>query len=313
MQFAPSLSKDTTEKRALVKKLKSIITILGIAGLTLFISGCKLTLLDPKGMVAAHEKELLVNATLLMLIVVIPVILINFWFVWRYRVGNKKAKYRPEEHDNPAIEIVCWAIPIIIIAILATMTWISTHRLDPYRKLSIKGQPITIQAIALNWKWLFIYPKQRIATINYLQIPVNRQIQFQITSDAPMNSLAIPRLAGQIYAMGGMRTQLHLVANEPGVYRGFSSNYSGDGFSGMHFKVHATSNREFLAWVRKARKSPKKLTIARYGKLMQNSENNPVETFSGVANKLFDKVILKYLRPNVKGMKTAEEQRLAKG
>lgn len=295
----------------MVKKLKPILYILVTLGFTIFLSSCKLALLDPKGMIAASEKELMIDATVLMLIVVIPVILITFWFSWRYRASNKKATYRPNDHHSTAIEVVCWTIPIIIIAILGTMTWISSHKLDPYKKLNIPGKPLIVQAVALNWKWLFIYPNKKIATINYVQIPVDRQVQFQITSDAPMNSFAIPRLAGQIYAMGGMRTRLHLVGNEIGVYRGLSTNFSGGGFADMHFKVHVTSEKDFDAWVHKTQRAPKKLTIAEYSKLMHNSTNNPVQFFSHVTDGLFNKVIGKYLKPNVKGMKTAEELQLA--
>jgi cytochrome o ubiquinol oxidase subunit 2 len=305
------LNKFTERDLITVKKFKAILSVFGVISAALLLSGCKLALLDPKGIIAASEKQLMIDATLLMLIVVIPVILITFWFVWRYRASNKNATYRPDDHHSTAIEVVCWAIPCIIILILGTMTWISSHRLDPYRPLKMAGKPITIQAIALNWKWLFIYPDQKIATINYVQIPVNRQIRFLITSDAPMNSLLIPRLAGQIYAMGGMRTQLHLAANQIGVYRGFSSNFSGGGFSGMHFKVHVTSQQDYNAWVNKTKRSPQKLTIKEYNKLMQDSENNPVQFFSGVANNLFKNVIMKYMMPNVKGMYTVEEQRAA--
>lgn len=296
-----------------MKKFKTIFFALLATGLTLLLSSCKLALLDPKGIIAASEKELMVDATLLMLVVVIPVILITFWFAWRYRASNKKGTYRPDQHDNSTIEIICWIIPCIIIAILGTMTWISSHRLDPYRPLDMKGKPVVIQAISLNWKWMFIYPNKKIATINYVQIPVNRQVKIYITSDAPMNSLEIPRLAGQIYAMGGMRTQLHLAANTIGVYDGLSTNFSGGGFSGMHFKVHVTSEKDYNAWVSKTQQSPNKLTLVEYNKLMQDSENNPVEFFSGVADGLFEKVIMKYMMPHVKGMYTIEEERAAKG
>lgn len=296
-----------------MKKLKTILLTLVTAGLTLLLTSCKFALLDPKGIIAASEKELMIDSTLLMLIVVIPVILITFWFAWRYRATRKNGTYRPDQHDNSMIEVVCWAIPCVIIAILGTMTWISSHRLDPYRPLDMKGKPVVIQAISLNWKWMFIYPNKKIATINYVQIPVNRQVKIYITSDAPMNSLEIPRLAGQIYSMGGMRTQLHLAANTIGVYRGLSTNFSGGGFAGMHFKVHVTSEKDYKAWVHKTQRAPKKLTLVEYNKLMQNSENNPPEFFSGVANNLFEKVIMKYMKPHVKGMYTIEEERAAKG
>jgi cytochrome o ubiquinol oxidase subunit 2 len=285
-------------------KLRHFLSILFIAITTLLLASCShLAMLDPKGMIAASEKKLLIDATLLMLVVVIPVILITFYFAWRYRASNKKATYRPNDAHSVPIEIVCWTIPIIIVAILGVMTWVSSHKLDPYRPIAGKGKPITIQAISLNWKWLFIYPNKHIATVNYLQIPVGHQIRFLITSDAPMNSLEIPRLAGQIYAMGGMRTQLHLVADEKGVYRGFSANYSGAGFAGMHFKVHVTSIGDYNRWVKKTQAAPKKLSLATYNQLMKDSENNPVAYYSHVEPKLFEKVLMKFTKP-MPGMDT---------
>lgn len=266
--------------------------------ITMFmLAGCKLDILNPKGTIAAGERTLLINATLLMLIVVIPVILLNFWFAWRYRASNKAATYKPDEHHNTMIEAVCWLIPIIIIGILAVMTWISTHQLDPYRPLDKPGKPLTIQAIALNWKWLFIYPEENIASVNYMQIPLHRQVKLLITADAPMNSLEIPQLAGQIYAMGGMQTKLHFDANAIGTYRGLSTNYSGDGFAGMHFKVQATSARDYQAWVRDIKTSPMALTKTVYAQLAKDSENNPVTYYSSVSKHLFQDVIHQFMKP----------------
>lgn len=265
-----------------------------------FLGGCKLAILDPKGIIAASEKHLLVDATLLMLIVVIPVIIINLVFAWKYRASNNNAKYTPNWGHSNIIEVICWTIPCIIIGILAVMTWTSTHKLDPYRPLDMKAKVLTIEAIALDWKWLFIYPKQRIATVNYVQIPVDVPIRFLVTSDAPMNSLEIPQLAGQIYAMTGMRTKLNLVANHPGSYVGLSTNFSGDGFSSMRFIVKATSKEKFDQWVAFAQHSPNKLTQFTYHHLELPSENNRIEYFSKTVPHLFNKVIMKYMDPSIK-------------
>ena len=181
----------------MIKRRHVILTVLTL-GLTLLLTGCKLALLDPKGVIAASEKQLLIDATLLMLIIVIPVILISWCFAWRYRASNKKATYRPDEAHNNIIEFFCWLVPCIIIIVLGIMTWRSTHELDPYRPLQSTQKTLTIQVISLDWKWLFIYPEQNIATVNFVQIPVNTPVQFLLTSDAPMNSFELPQLAGQI-------------------------------------------------------------------------------------------------------------------
>jgi len=282
-----------------MKKLRVFLLL----GLITLLTGCKMAILNPKGQIATSEMHLLVGSTILMLVVVIPVIILSFVIPWRYRATNTKAKYTPDWCDSVMLEIIWWSIPCIIIIILATATWIMTHRLDPYRPLAGKEKPLTIQAIALDWKWLFIYPDQHIATVNYLQIPVNKPIRFYITSDAPMNSLEIPQLAGQIYAMTGMRTTLHFNATSPGIYRGLSTNYSGPGFSAMHFKVKATSTKEFNKWVKALQQKPKQLTMTAYNKLVKPSRANPVEYFSSPTNNLFNKVIMKYMGPDMPSMK----------
>lgn len=282
-----------------MKKLRFFL----LPGLVVLLSGCKMAILQRKGQIAASEMHLLVGATILMLLVVIPVIILSFVIPWRYRANNTKAKYTPEWADSVLLEIVWWSIPCAIIIVLATATWIMTHRLDPYRPLASKEKPITIQAIALDWKWLFIYPNKHFATINYVQIPVDVPVRFYITSDAPMNSLEIPQLAGQIYAMTGMRTTLYLNANTPGTYRGLSTNFSGNGFASMTFTVKATSRRQFDEWVKMTQQAPKKLTMAAYTNLVKPSENNPVEYFSSPTKNLFNIVLMKYMGADMPAMK----------
>ncbi len=280
-----------------MKTHRRILCLLSVLGATLLLSSCKLALLDPKGPIAASEARLLIESTLLMLLVVIPVIVMSWYFAWHYRASNKKATYAPDEHDSTKIEIVCWTIPCIIIAILSYLTWVYSHKLDPYRPLDVPGKTLTIQAVSLEWKWLFIYPNEKIATVNYVNIPVNTKIRFMITSDAPMNSFAIPRLAGQIYAMAGMRTKLHLMGTHVGTYRGLSTNYSGDGFSDMNFKVRVSNRHQYNNWVKKAQRAPKKLTVAEYNKLTQPTTNDPVQYFSAPAKGLFHNVIMKFVMP----------------
>lgn len=281
----------------IVIKLQRIFLALFAFGSTIALSGCKFAVLDPKGIIAADEKRLLLIAVGLMLIVVIPAIAMTFMFAWKFRASNTKAKYTPDKAHNNALEAVVWGVPCLIIAILATLTWFSSHKLDPYRPLDVAAKPITIQAIALDWKWLFIYPDQKIATVNYLQIPINAPVLFLVTADAPMNSLAIPQLSGQIYAMAGMQTKLNIMANAAGEYRGLSTNFSGDGFSGMRFKVKAGTQQEFEDWVNEVKKSPKMLTMETYNKLAQPSENSPVEYFTVPEQGLYNNIIMKYMMP----------------
>lgn len=263
------------------------------------LSGCKAVLLQPKGPVAKSETELLITAVILMLLIVIPVIVMTLVVAWKYRASNTKAKYSPNWAHSTKLEIVWWTIPCIIILILAILTWIYTHSLSPYKPLDTKGKPLTIQVIALNWKWLFIYPDQHIAVVNHLEFPVNQQVRFLIASDGPMNSFIIPALGGQIYAMAGMRTQMHLMASQPGTYNGFSANLSGDGFSWMTFTATATSEKAFNAWVKKAQQAPQKLTVAAYKKLSIPSENNPIAYYSSPTKHLFRNEMMKFMNPRV--------------
>ncbi len=281
-------------------KLRHILRILFTASLALLLTGCKLEILNPKGMVAASEMRLLIDSVLLMCIIVVPVLVMVVVIGWIYRSKNKDAEYKPNWGHSYAIEIACWSVPCAIIIVLATMTWVSSHKLDPYKPIVIKGkEPVEIQVIALDWKWLFIYPKQGIATVNYFRIPVNTPIRFHITADAPMNSFAIPQLAGQIYAMGAMGTRLSLVADEPGVYNGFSTNYSGDGFAGMQFKVYAGSDADFTKWVATVKKANQTLDIQSYVALARPSTDNPIQNFSSVSKDLFMNVMNMFSDPAV--------------
>jgi len=276
------------------------LSALMVGGAAMTLSGCKqMVILDPEGIIAADEKRILIIAVLLMLLVVLPVIFLAVTISHKYRASNKKANYTPDWGHSTILEIVWWAIPCVIIAILAAITLTSSHSLDPYRPLDEKGKPLVIQVVALNWKWLFIYPEQNIAVVNFVQFPVNQPIRFLITSDAPMNSFQIPSLAGQIYAMAGMQTKLNLLATKTGDYRGYSANYSGNGFAGMNFTARVSSQKEFDEWVKsvKAKSSNPSLTLERYNDIMKDSENNPVEYFSSVSPNLFNIVLMKFMMP----------------
>ena len=255
--------------------------------------------LNPKGVIASQERELLIDSVLFMLLVVVPVIILSFAFAWKYRRKNKKATYAPGWSHSVLLESIWWAVPCLIIIILSILAWRSSHKLDPYRTIPGKGKPMVIQAVSLQWKWLFIYPKENIATVNYIEIPKDREVEFQITSDAPMNAFFIPQLGSQIYSMAGMRTRLHIIGNSYGMYKGFSANYSGDGFSGMNFKVKVTSDKGYKDWVNKVKQSKSKLYIPEYKILVKPSEDNPASYYSSVRPKLFNRIMMQYMKPNM--------------
>ena len=271
-------------------RLLGIVPLLG----TLLLGGCNMTLLNPTGQVGLEQRNLIITATLLMLLVVIPVIVMTFLFAWKYRASNTNATYTPKWNHSTKIEIAVWTVPILIIIALGYVTYVSTHELDPYRPLESDVKPITIEVVSLDWKWVFIYPEQGIATVNKIVFPTNTPVNFKVTSDSVMNSFFIPGLGGQIYAMAGMQTKLHLIANRDAEMEGISANYSGAGFTGMKFKAISTSQENFDAWVSEVKKAPKQLESAEYEALTKPSQNNPVELYSSVTPNLFQIIVDKY-------------------
>jgi cytochrome o ubiquinol oxidase subunit II len=251
---------------------------------------------DPKGLIATEERGLIIHAVLLMLIVVVPVFILAFSIAWRYRAGNTKAVYTPDWENSPMEELVWWAVPLEIILVLGALTWSSTHQLDPSKPLAVSGTPLMVEVVALDWKWLFIYPELGIASVNELDFPVNRPVTFYITADAPMNSFWIPQLGGQIYAMSGMVTQLHLVANNVGTYNGASANYSGDGFADMKFAANAVTEDEFNAWVAGVKHSNQILDAATYRLLARPSTTTP-QTYASVADNLYNSIVMQFMQP----------------
>jgi cytochrome o ubiquinol oxidase subunit 2 len=248
-------------------------------------------------MIGKKESVLIITSSLLMLIVVIPVFILTWAFAWIYREGNAKAKHHPDWEHNYIAEYCWWGVPIFIIAILAVITWKSSHELNPFKPIVTEKKTLTIQAVALQWKWLFIYPEQGIAAINFVQFPEKTPIHFEITSDAPMNSFWIPQLGGQIYAMPAMRSKLYLIADEPGSFRGCSANISGTGFAGMKFTAKSSSEEDFNQWVQTVRQSPKNLNLNEYQSLLKPSEYDPVAYFVLTQGDLFDCIIMKYMQP----------------
>ncbi|WP_041490470.1 ubiquinol oxidase subunit II [Burkholderia cepacia] len=280
-------------------------TALMSIGAALSLSGCNLDVLNPKGSVGAAEKALIATSTWTMLIVVVPVILLTLWFAWRYRASNRNATYAPNWSHSTAIEVVIWTVPTLIILFLGVLTWKTTHELDPYKPLESSVKPIDVEVVALDWKWLFIYPDLGIASVNQLAIPVGTPVNFHITSDSVMNSFFIPQLGGQVYAMAGMQTRLHLIADEAGDYAGTSANFSGRGFSDMKFRTLAEPREQFDAWVQKVKASPDRLDATVYGTVAQPSEKAPVRYFSSVDPRLFHNIIAKYNDGHVLDLKDA--------
>jgi cytochrome o ubiquinol oxidase subunit 2 len=264
------------------------------------LGACHAVVLNPSGDVAQQQRDLLVYSTVLMLIVIVPVVVMTVLFAWRYRQSNRAARYEPDWDHSIHLELFIWAAPLLIIIFLGGLTWVGTHLLDPYRTLSrIKpgesmahaAKPLQVDVVALDWKWLFIYPEYGIATVNELAAPLDRPIDFRITAASVMNSLFIPALAGQIYAMPGMETQLHAVANTAGDYQGFSANYSGAGFSGMHFMFRALVDRDFEQWLARMRAGGGVLRRSDYLRLEQPSENEPVHSFAAVDPSLYRAIL----------------------
>jgi cytochrome o ubiquinol oxidase subunit II len=259
-----------------------------------------MVVMNPSGDIAVQQRDLIVISTVLMLLIVIPVMALIVFFAWKYRQGNKDAAYEPEWHHSTKLEVVIWSAPLAIIIALGALTWVTTHTLDPYRPLDriAEGQavpadvkPLTVEVVALDWKWLFIYPDQGIATVNEMAAPIDTPINFKITSSGIMNSFFVPALAGQIYAMGGMETKLHAVINKPGTYEGFSANYSGAGFSDMKFKFHGLSAADFDGWVAKVKADSAALSRDNYLALAKPSVREPVHYYGTVDNSLFNAIV----------------------
>lgn len=289
--------------------MPSFKTLRGLFLLPVFalLAGCNAVLISPSGDIAVQQRDLIYIATGLMLLVIVPVIVLTFVFAWRYRKDAQRADYDPEWHHSTQLELVIWTVPLLIIIVLGAITWISTHKLDPYRPierldaqraLPADAKPLVVEVVALDWKWLFLYPEQGIALVNEVAAPVDRPIQFKITASSVMNSFFIPALAGQVYAMPGMQTQLHAVINKPGEFDGMSANYSGAGFSGMHFKFYGLSDDGFAQWVQQVKAGGGELSRDAYLQLEKPSERNPVQRYAMVAPDLYGAILNRCVEAN---------------
>ncbi len=275
----------------------AVLLVVIVAVIVSRLHGLDFSVLSAQGEVSRKERNLIILASLLSLIVVVPVFAMLFGFAWKYRESNTRATYRPNWDHNRLLETIWWIVPLVLITILAVVAWNSSHELDPYKPLVSNNKPINIQVVALDWKWLFIYPEQHIASVNFLQFPQDTPVNFTITSDAPMNSFWIPSLGGQVYAMSGMSTQLHLMAYHAGDYNGSSANISGTGFAGMKFTARASSQADFDTWVAKVKRTPTRLDQAAYAELALPSQNNATTYYTQPVSGLYDTILMKYMAP----------------
>ncbi len=252
--------------------LAPAIRVIAAALLPFSNSGCSQGILNPQGPVAGAERTLLFDSVGIMLTIIVPVIIATFAFAWWYRASNRRARYRPTWAYSGKIEIIIWAIPAMIIMLLGGVAWISSHDLDPAKPLRSSKAALNVEVVALDWKWLFIYPDQGVASVNRLVIPAGSPVSLRLTSATVMNSFIVPQLAGQIYTMAGMQTRLNFLADHPGQYPGESAQFSGDGFSGMRFTVDSVNSEEFSAWVAATRSAGPALDAAGYAELQKPSK-----------------------------------------
>jgi cytochrome o ubiquinol oxidase subunit II len=261
------------------------------------LSGCDLGILDPKGPVGRGDSAILIDALLIMLVIAIPTILVAYWMAWRYRASNTKATYRPEWAYSGRIEAVVWSIPTLTIMFLGGVIWFGCYRLDPFNPLPSKTSPLEVQVVALDWKWLFIYPGENIATVNKLTIPAGKSVHFSITSASVFNTFFIPQLGSMVYAMPGMISQLYLQADQPGTFMGESAHFSGDGFSDMNFQVRSVTDQDFATWVKQIQANGPELNRASYDALARQSQNVKPYGYKAIDSSLFHEIAMGDIGP----------------
>jgi cytochrome o ubiquinol oxidase subunit II len=263
------------------------------------LTACQPAVLDPQGVVGIAEKTILIDSLAIMLAIVLPTIAATFAFAWWFRASNTKATYLPEFEYSGRLEFIVWSIPLLTITLLGGVAWVGSHALDPAQPLPSDKPPLDIQAVSMDWKWLFIYPDQHIASVNQLVIPAGTPVHFALTSASVMNTFFIAQLGSMIYTMNGMATQLNLQADAPGTFRGQSSHFSGDGFSDMHFEVRAVPPDQFSAWVESTNKTGPTLDPASYSKLAAQSANVSPFTFRAAEPGLFEQIVTQKLAPGL--------------
>jgi cytochrome o ubiquinol oxidase subunit II len=273
--------------------------LLRLAPLTaaLSLGGCDWAVLNPKGPIGDGNAMLLVDSVVIMLVIVVPTIIATLGIAWWFRSSNQRAFYLPDWEYSGQLELIVWAIPLLTIMLLGGVTWIGAHDLDPAKPLVSKEEPLDVQVVSLDWKWLFIYPEQHVASVNRLVIPAGTPIRFALTSGSVMTAFFVPQLGSMIYTMNRMRTQLYLTADEPGVFRGLATQISGEGFADMHFEVEAKSSQDFYAWLGQVRAGGPALTPESYIELSKQSVVREPFTFQTVSDGLFEKILDQTLPP----------------
>jgi len=290
--------------------IKRFSALLAMAALVVLTSGCgeRMIVMNPKGPIGEQQRDLIIITTLLCAVIIVPVLIMTAVIIWRYRERKgSKAAYKPEWEHSTKLEVIWWTIPIVIIAILGTITVKYTYDLEPSKPIASEEETLTIQVTSLDWKWLFIYPEQDIATVNYVRFPEDVPVRFELTSDAPMNSFWIPQLGGQIYTMSGMAMTLHLQADEQGKYLGSGANFSGKDFAKMRFTAEATSQGAFDEWVEDIRGASPALTMEGY-KALAAPGTSDVRTFAGTPEDLFQQIVTKYGASHNHGLSTREAE-----
>ena len=268
-----------------------------LAVVALGLAGCDAALLDPRGQVGHAERTILIDSLAIMLAIVVPTIVATLAFAWWFRASNTRARYLPTWAFSGSIELVVWSIPVMVILLLGGVTWIGSYQLDPARPIESKAEPIDIEVVSLDWKWLFIYPGQGVATVNELVVPAGVPLHFTLTSASVMNTFFVPQLGSMIYTMNGMASQLWLHADEPGTYRGVSGHFSGEGFSDMHFDVRALSADQFTTWVAATHGAGAVLDAASYAALARQSVAVTPSSFGSTEPGLFKKIVAQELAP----------------
>jgi cytochrome o ubiquinol oxidase subunit II len=283
-----------------LRRRQQLARVVGLGATLLLagcLSGCDLALLNPQGPIGVAQKTILIDSMAIMLAIVIPTIVAVLAVAWWFRASNTRAHYLPDWEFSGQLELVVWAIPMLTIMLLGGVIWISSHDLDPAVPIVSKEDPLNIQVVSLDWKWLFIYPDQHVASVDKLVIPAKTPIRFWLTSGSVMNAFFIPKLGSMIYTMNGMQTQLNLAADEPGTLPGLSSHFSGDGFASMHFVTQVVEARDFYSWLGEVRGGDKALTADAYKELSKQSVVSAPFTFHGVDDDLFAKILSQALPP----------------
>lgn len=275
-----------------------LAVIIAVIGIVLVLSNENALVVHPKGIIAKKELELIIVNIILMLVIIVPTYILLFEIVWKYCIQNDTSRYDPNHTFGPIGELLMWGLPTIVVVVMSIVTWDATHKLNPYKPIESNVKPLLIQVVALDWKWLFIYPELGFATLNYFHIPEQTPIHLRLTADgSPMNSFWIPQLSGQIYSMTGMSTQLYLMADHQGEFVGRAVEINGEGYADMTFSVKSSSLNDFEDWIAQVKKSSHSLTAETYGELVKPSVNKSIILFSEVEKDLYHKIVHKYMYP----------------